>query len=141
MQAGRGLADASEAELATEDGHGFKERRRVFSSADCDPDGLEHGTSLESERSGGSAKGLVQRIVIEKGRRKDFKRVLKNAASESGIALLGDQVGRVVGSELGQEEEIGRRNSVAQELDALANERGDGEEFFRRCVKPSAMSL
>jgi hypothetical protein len=36
-----GLTDAVETGLATEDGHGFKERRRVFPSADGDPYGLE----------------------------------------------------------------------------------------------------
>ena len=46
---GFGLADAGEANLAAEDNHGFKKRRRVFASADGDPDGLEHGTGLEAE--------------------------------------------------------------------------------------------
>jgi hypothetical protein len=41
LQAGFGLADAGEAEIAAEDGHGFKERRGVFSSADGDPYGLK----------------------------------------------------------------------------------------------------
>ncbi len=44
FEAGFGLADAGEADLAAEDNHGFKERRRVLASADGDPDGLEHGT-------------------------------------------------------------------------------------------------
>jgi hypothetical protein len=41
LEAGFGLADAGQAEVAAEDDHGFKERRRVFASADGDPDGLE----------------------------------------------------------------------------------------------------
>jgi hypothetical protein len=41
LQAGCGLADAGEAEIAAEDGHGFKERRGVLASADGDADGLK----------------------------------------------------------------------------------------------------
>jgi len=41
LKAGFGLADAGEAEFAAEDGHGLKERGRVFASADGDADGLE----------------------------------------------------------------------------------------------------
>jgi len=34
LQAGFGLEDAGEAEIAAEDGHGIKQRRRVLASAD-----------------------------------------------------------------------------------------------------------
>ncbi len=46
-----------------------------------------------------------------------------------------DQVGRVVGGELGEKEEVGGGNGIAQQLDALANERRDGEQLFRRGLK------
>jgi hypothetical protein len=46
LKAGFGLADAGEADFAAEDGHGFKERRRVLASADGDADGLKHRPGL-----------------------------------------------------------------------------------------------
>ena len=66
-------------------------------------------------------------------------RLLEDAAGESGIALLRDQLGWVVGSELGEEEEVGGGDGIAQELDALADERGDGEELFRRGMEASLL--
>ncbi len=57
--------------------------------------------------------------------------MLEDAASERGIAFLRDQLGRVVRRELGHEEEIGGGDGIAQELDALADERRDGEQLFR----------
>ena len=59
LKAGFGLTEAGEAEVAAEDGHGFKERRRVLASADGHPDGLKHGTGLEAERLGRLAQGLL----------------------------------------------------------------------------------
>ena len=56
----------------------------------------------------------------------------KDAAGQGGIALLRNQLGRVVRRELGNKEEVGGGDGFAQELDALADERGDGEELFRR---------
>src|SRR6185437_1309223 len=51
------------------------------------------------------------------------------------VSFLGDQLGGVVGRELIEEEEICSRDGVAQQLDALANERGDGAELFRGGMK------
>jgi hypothetical protein len=67
LKAGYGLADAGKARLAVEDDQGFKERWRVFASADGDPDGLEGLPCLQTKLRSGSAKGLVERIMI-KGR-------------------------------------------------------------------------
>ena len=97
-----GLADAFEAHLAAEHGHGFKERRRVFASADGDADGLKHWPGFETKLSGGRAQRLVERIVIESGCGENLLRGLEDAEGESGIAALRrDQLGRVVGRELG----------------------------------------
>ena len=46
---GFGLADAFQAHVAAQNGHGFKQRRRILAAADGDPDGLEHGTGFEAE--------------------------------------------------------------------------------------------
>ena len=53
-----------------------------------------------------------------------------------GIALLRNQLGWVVGREL-EEEEVCGGDGIAQQLDALANERGDGKELFGRSSKPA----
>ena len=132
MKAGFGLADAGEAELTAEDGHGFKERRRVFASTDGDSDGLEHWPGLQTKVRGCGSKRLVERIVIESGCGENFQRVLEDAAGQCGIAFLGDQLGGVVGGELGEEEEVGGGDGIAQELDALTDKRSDGEKLFGR---------
>ena len=59
-------------------------------------------------------------------------RVLEDASGQRGIALLRDQLGRVVGRELVEEEEVGGGDGIAQQLDALADERRDGEQLLRR---------
>ncbi len=108
MKAGLGLADAFEANLAAEHNHGFKKRRRVLAPANGDPDGLKHRTGLESERSGGLAQRLIERIVIERRCGQDLLGMLQDFARKSGIASLGrDQLGGVVGSELVEKEEVG----------------------------------
>jgi hypothetical protein len=107
LKAGFGLAEAGEADIAAEDSHGFKERRRVFTSADRDPDGLEGLPGLQTQVRSGSTKRLIERIVIEAGGSENLLRVLEDAECEIRIALLRDQVGWVVGGELGQEEEVG----------------------------------
>ena len=135
LKAGFGLADSFEANFAAEDGHGFKQRRRVFASADGDADGLKHGAGLQTQMRSGGSQCLVERIMIEGDCGEDFLGVLKNAQGESGIAFLRDQVGWVVGREFFDEEEVGGGDGIAQQLDALANERGDGEKFFRRGFK------
>jgi hypothetical protein len=86
LQAGFGLVDAGEAEFAAEDGHGFKERRRVFASADGDPDGLEGLPGLQTQVQGCGSKSLVQRIVIERGCGENLLGVLEDADCEGGIA-------------------------------------------------------
>jgi len=48
LKTGFGLEDAGEAEVATEDGHGFKEGRGIFTAADGDADGLKGGPGLEA---------------------------------------------------------------------------------------------
>ena len=59
--------------------------------------------------------------------------MLENAAGQGGVRpFLRNQFGRIVGRELVEEEEVGGGDGVAQQLDALADERGDGEELFRR---------
>jgi hypothetical protein len=65
----------------------------------------------------------------------ELLRVLEDAAGESGVALLRDQLGGVVGRELIDEEEIGGGDGIAQELDAFADERGDGFDLLGRGMK------
>ena len=89
MKAFFGLADAGEAQLAAEDNHGFKQRRRVFASADGDTDWLEHLPGLQTQLIGCGAKCMVQRIVIEGDGGQNFEGVRKDATGQRGIALLG----------------------------------------------------
>ena len=108
LQAVFGLADASETDVAAENGHGFKEWRRILASADGDTDGLKHRPGLQTQLRSGGTKRLVQRIVVESSCCENLLRVLEDAESHSGIAALGrNQLGWVVGRELFQKEEIG----------------------------------
>ena len=133
---GFGLLNASEAHIAAEDNHGFKERRRVLAPADGDPDGLEHGAGLEAERRGGLAQSFVQRIVVEGGRGQNLLRGLEaRRQRHRRIALLRDQLGGIVGRELIEKEEVRGADGIAQQLDALANQRRDGKKFFGRGMK------
>jgi hypothetical protein len=129
------LADAGQTHIAAEDGHGFKERGRVFAAADGDADGLKGLPGLQTKLRGCCSKSLVERIVIEVDGGEEFKSVLEDAAAESGVALLRDELGGVVGRELIDEEEIGGGDGVAQELDAFADERGDGFDLLGRGMK------
>ena len=67
LQAGFGLADAGKADVASEDGHGFKQRRRVFAAADGDPDGLEGLPSLQTQVRGCCSKRLSSESEPETG--------------------------------------------------------------------------
>src|ERR1035438_6130665 len=70
-------------------------------------------------------------ILVEGGCGEDLLGVLEDAQGHGRIATLRrDQLGGVVGGELGEEEEIGGGDGIAEQLDALANERSDGEDFF-----------
>ncbi len=94
--------------------------------------GWNMGPALRPSEAAACAQCLVERIVIESGRGKDLPGVLEDAAGQGGIALLRNQLGRVVGRELGDKEKVGGGDGIAQQLDALADERGDGEELFGR---------
>jgi hypothetical protein len=79
LKAGYGLADSGKARLAAEDDQGFKERWRVFAPADCDPDGLEGLPCLQTKLHSGSAKNMVERIMIEGRPGQNFLRMLQDA--------------------------------------------------------------
>ena len=91
--------------------------------------GLEHLSGFEPEFLRGGAEGLIQRVVFEFGLRQDFSCALQDFERHGGIALLRDQFGGVVGRKLVDEEKVGGGEDVAQKLDALADERGDGSIF------------
>src|ERR1039458_8706732 len=100
LKDGFGLLDAGEAELAAEDNHGFKERRRVFASANGHPDGLEGLPGLQTKLCGSFAQCLVQRIVIEGCCGQNLKSMPENAQGHGHIATLRrDKLGGVVRSE------------------------------------------
>src|ERR1035437_321156 len=76
---------------------------------------------------------MVERIVIEGRPGQNFLSMLQDAEGHSDITTLGrDQLSGVVGGEFFHKKEVGGGDGVAQELDALANERGDDEKLFRR---------
>jgi hypothetical protein len=78
LKADFGLFDASEAKVAAEDGQGSKKRGRVFAAADGDADGLKGLPGLQTKVLGGSAKRLVERIVIEGRRGQNFLSILQD---------------------------------------------------------------
>ena len=57
------------------------------------------------------------------------QRLEQDGLGHGGVALLGDQLGAVVGRKLVREEEVGHGLHVAQELHALLNERRDLAEL------------
>jgi hypothetical protein len=76
LKAFYGLADAGKTDIAAEDGHGFKERWRVFAAANGDADGLEGLPGLQTQMRGCSSKRLVERIMIEVDGGQNFQGVL-----------------------------------------------------------------
>ena len=65
--------------------------------------------------------------------------MLEDAAGEGGVSFLRNQLRWVVLGEFLQKEEIGGGDGVAQQLDALADERGDGEKLFWRGLEPGLL--
>ena len=62
--------------------------------------------------------------------------LLEHPPGHRGVALLGDQLGGVVGRQFVGEEEIGRGQHIAQQLDALLDQRRDRQHLRRICVEP-----
>ncbi len=93
------------------------------------------GPALMPSEAAACAQCLVQRIVIESGCGEDLFCLLQDAVRQGCIALLRNQVGRVIRRQLGKKEKIGGGDSIAQELDALADQRGDSEHLFWRWMK------
>jgi len=58
--------------------------------------------------------------------------VPKDFAGQRGIAFLRDQLRRIVRRELIDEEEISGGDSIFQQLNPLANKRGDGQKLLRQ---------
>ena len=94
--------------------------------------GWNMGPALRPSEAAACAQCLIERVVIERRRGKHLPGLLKDAAGKRGIALLRDQFGRVIRGKLVDKEKIGGGDSIAKQLDALANQRGDGEEPFGR---------
>ena len=93
---------------------------------------------FESERCGGLAQRLVQRIVVEIVRGEHLLGVLQDRgpAPHRPFAESAPR-DRTAASSI-DKEEIGGGDGVAQQLDALANERRDRDAFFRSCVEACA---
>ena len=59
--------------------------------------------------------------------------MLKDAKGHRCISSLGwDELGRVVGGQLGEKEKVRGRYGLAEKLDALADERGHGGDLYGR---------
>src|ERR1039457_5755379 len=132
LEAVLGLPDALEADLAAQDDHGFKKRRRILASADCDRDGLEGLSGLQTQVRGCRSKCLIQRIMVERGSGEHLPGLLQDTPCKRSIALLRYQFRRVIRRELRQKKEVGGRDGVAQQLDAFADERRHGQQLFVR---------
>ena len=71
--------------------------------------------------------------MIEADTGQHFEGVLEDAADHGGVAAFRrNQLGWIVGGELIEEEKVCCSGGFAEELDALADEGGDGEELLRR---------
>jgi len=65
--------------------------------------------------------------------------MLKDFQRQGGIAFLWDQLGWIVRRQPIDKEKIGGGNGLFQQLDPLADERGDGQKLFRRCCQSSLL--
>ena len=77
-----------------------KQRRRVLAAADGYADGLEHLAGLDSQRAGGGAQRLFQRIVRELGGSQHLAAALQAPQRHGRIAFLRDQLGAVIRRQL-----------------------------------------
>src|SRR6516164_474526 len=139
LQALKSLAYSREANLATEYNQRFKKRRRILAPANGHPNWLEHRSSLQPKRGCSFAQSFIQCIMLEARRGQHLQCMFQHAACQCGIALLGNQFGRIVWWQLRKKEKISRRNSFSQQLDAFADERCDGCNPFRCSLEPSLL--
>ena len=119
------LLDPRQRRLPTQHFQRLKQRRRILPAANRDANGLKHLSRLDSQFLRGSAESLIQRIVLEFNIRQHFARSRENLQRHGQVSLLRDQLGRIVGRQLVDKEEIGRSEHVAQQLDALPDQRRD----------------
>ncbi len=74
--------------------------------------------------------------MIERNCGENLLRGLENAQGHGRIATFWrDQLRGIVGSELVEEEKVGGGDGIAQQLDALADERRDNFQFSRIWIK------
>ena len=76
-------------------------------------------------------------VVFEFDIRQHFLRALQNFQCHGRVAFLRDQFGWIVGRQLIDEEKIGSGKHVAQQSDALADERSNAKHLFRRDAESS----
>ncbi len=75
--------------------------------------------------------------MLEFDGRQHFVRPLQGLLRHVRVSLLRDEFDCVVGRQLIDEEEIGGGEHLAQQLDALTDERGDSKHSLGRDVEPS----
>jgi len=92
---------------------------------------LKHLSGFYAYLPGRGAEGLVQGVVFEFSFRQHFSGAGQNYERHGDVSLLRNEFGWVVGRELIHKEKVGGGENVAQKLDALADERGDGVHLFR----------
>ena len=129
------LADAGERGFSSQHLQRFKQRRGILSSADGYANRLKHLAGFHSQLLGGGAQSLIQWIMLELNLRQHFACACKNFLRHGCVSLLRDQFGRIIGWQLVDEEEVSGGEHVAQQLDALADERRDAQHLFGRDVE------
>ena len=93
---------------------------------------------LNSQLLSSGAESLIQRIVFELDVGQHIARAREDLQRHRHVSLLRDEFGGIVGRQLIDEEEVGGGEHVAQQLDALANQRRDLQHLFRRDVETGA---
>src|SRR6185437_8172333 len=81
-------------------------------------------------------------MIEGRNRLEDFLSFAECSRSHGGISLLGDQFCRTVRRKFLREEEISDSGDVAQQSDALTDQRSDETQLFRRDIrKPGLLSV
>ena len=88
---------ASGSSLAAKGFESAEQRRRGLAAADGHAHGLEHLAGLDAQAFGGGAQRGFEPVVREVGVGERGGGAFEDAAGQRGIALLGDQLGGVVG--------------------------------------------
>src|SRR5581483_4861303 len=116
------LTNSPQSSLSTQYFERLKQRRRVLAAANCHPNGLKHLARFDAEFLRSPAKRVIERVMLEVGVREQVARAFQNSVRHGLVALLWNQFGEVIRSQLIHKKEIGHGEDVAQQLDPLPDQ-------------------